>query len=361
MSTMMTESEMMRRSGGKKLATGANGVTSWDFGWQPSSEESLKEAYAQGIIRDHDANEDVPEIKGPKVMLSEAVKEVFGTFIANWQLTGSCVNGGGFTTTTTRIAMEILKGIRSEGALLPFTLIAYGQARGSGRSEGSGASATEFAAKLKEVGAPPFGTPGLPAPLMLNVKNRTDAKVVVFTEATAQQLRTLDSDDRRLTGVELRFSASGNHKQEWLDVAKKFNFQYVRCRSAEEVKRELRRGRPITCAGMWGGKTQGLQYVGEPRVLMNTHSSSWSHQQSIPGFWEHPTLGDIFFWLNQWFGIDQNGMAVPVHGEVTNGEPPGGYWTASKDVDWQINNDGEVYAIYDHSGFDAPIDWRWSA
>lgn len=327
-----------------------------NFGWERSTPEQMAEAYATGLVRAADPNEDVPEMKGDKVFLWEAVKQVYGYYPFNWQLIGTCVNGGGQNGLITRQSLEILHGAKHETAKIPFTLIPYAMARGANRAEGDGASCTEFARKLRDVGIAPTDTPGLPAPHLIPIKGRDDAKVIVYSPATVEEIERLGSGDRKVKQYELFFSTGRNLKPEWLAAANKYKLQFVQCRSAEDVKRELRRGRPVLSGGDWGGRTQGLKYAGEPRVLLNEHADSWAHQQSILGFWEHPTLGLIFFWLNQWYYL-QNGIAIPMHGTVTMGEPPGGYWTASKDVDYQAST-GEVFAIHTFDGYSGDIDWR---
>jgi hypothetical protein len=330
-----------------------------NFGWERTPPEVMAEAYATGLVRAADPGEDVPEMKGEKVFLWEAVKHVYGYYPFNWQLIGSCVNGGGQNGLIVRQSLEILHGTKHEAAKIPFTLIAYGQARGANRAEGDGASCTIFAQKLRDVGIPPFDTLGLPAPQLIPVKGRDDAKCIVYSPATLDEIARFNGrtmQPRSVPEYELRFSTGRNHKPEWLQAANKYRLQFVQCRSADDVKRELRRGRPVLSGGNWGGRTQGLKYQGEPRVLFNTHSDSWAHQQSILGFWEHPTLGTIFFWLNQWYYLE-GGIAVPMHGTVTMGEPPGGYWTAAKDVDYQAST-GEVFAIHTFDGYQGDIDWK---
>ncbi|MBL8824878.1 MAG: hypothetical protein JNJ77_19990 [Planctomycetia bacterium] len=333
----------------------------WDFGFERTDDAGMQEAYRSGLVRDHNEREDVPEIKGDKVFLWEAMQKVYKRFLLNWQLIGSCVNGGGQNGLMARIALEVLHGATHEVGEIPFTLIPYGQARSTGigqpnRSEGDGASGTVFARMLNEVGTPPQSTPGLPQPHIVPIKGREqDAAVLVYSPATVAEIERLGSNNRKVSEYELFFSTNRNHKPEWLQAAKKHKLQFIRCRSADEVKRELRRGRPCLAAGDWGGRTQNLEYKGEPRVLWNTQRSSWNHQQSIWGFWQHPTLGEIYRWQNQWYYLN-NGIAIPIHGEVTNNEPPGGYWTPPSDVDYQART-GEVFAIDNFEGYPGDINW----
>lgn len=332
-------------------------------GWIPSTDQEIASAYASGLYRDHEVGEDVPEMKGDKVFLWEATKIVFGGYFLNWQMIGSCVNGGGQNGLIARIALEALHGPKHEAAVIPFTLLPYAHSRSTyigqpNRSEGDGASATGFAEMLDKIGTPPSNLPGLPQPKLIPIKGRDDAKCIVYSPGSLAEIARFDPrtmSPRIVALYELQFSTARNLKPEWNEAAKKHNLQYVRCRSAEDVKRELRRGRPVLAAGDWGGRMQ-CSYKGEPRVLFNQESGSWAHQQSILGYWNHPTLGDIFYWMNQWYGLNGE-YAVSVHGETTNGEPPGGYWTAAKDVDYQART-GEVFSLHSFNGYPGDIDWK---
>jgi len=353
----MTDNQLLEAVGGKRMSSGSSSSAVWNFGWEPSDNETLTRCYAAGIFRDHDPNEDVPEIKGDKVELYPEVKLVYGEYRYNWQIIGSCVHGGGENGIITRQCQEIIHAARQEAATMPFGWMAYAAARSNGnpnRAEGDGASGTLYAEKLAEVGTPPIDTPGIPKPLLVPVADRSDAKAILWTQASIEEFERLGTDDRRVKGLELKYSTLKNIPKEWIEAAIKHKLQFIRCRSEEEVERELRRRRPILAAGDWGGRMK-CSYKGEPRVLWNEEASSWAHQQSILGFWRHPTLGRSFRWQNQWYYMS-NGVAVPMHGAVTGDEPPGGYWTSSKDVNYQARN-GEVFAIYGLEGYDGNAQW----
>lgn len=358
-----TTEELLRKAGGKRIHKGMG--DHWDFGWQPTDPGVMKELYASGIVRDSDPSEDVPEIKGNKAVLYPEVKLAYGYYLYSWQMIGSCVEAGGQNGLITRQAQEIIHAARHEAAEIPFCWIAYAAARSDGspnRSEGDGASGTLFAKYLNELGIPSNNTPGLPKPQLIPVENRDDAFAIVYSPASLDQIAQFDPDrmqPRIVAQYELQFSAIKNIKQEWIEAAKKHPIKYVRCNSAEDVKRELKRRRPILAAGDWGGLLQ-CPMQGSPGVLLNRRAGSWGHQQSINGWWEHPTLGDIFRWQNQWYFLRKN-KAVSMHGECPPDEPPGGYWTRASDVDYQART-GEVFAIHGLEGYtEGSIDWTHGA
>lgn len=354
-----TTAELLIKAGGKRIQRGAG--DSWDFGWQRTDEAGWERLYQSGVFRDHDPGEDVPEIKGPRVDLTAAVKAAFGAYCFAWQMIGSCVQCGGQNGAIVRLSNEAIYAPKHEGIELPFTWIAYAASRGN-VSPGDGSSGTEFAARLADIGIPSNKTPGLPQPKLIPIKNRKDAFAIVYSPGSLEEIGRFDPQrmsPRIVAEYELQFSTMRNIKQEWLDAAKKHKMQFVRCRSAAEVQTELRRRRPILAAGDWGGLTK-CPMTGTPGILLNRHASSWSHQQSINQFWEHPTLGDVYRWQNQWYMLDGN-EAVSLHGECPPDEPPGGYWTKPVDVDYQART-GEVFALHGFEGYtDADIDWTKGA
>jgi len=357
----LTTEEMLRKAGGKRIQKGTG--DHWDFGWRATEPETWEELYASGLARDSDPNEDVPEIKGDTVELYHEVKQAFGSYMYSWQMIGSCVEAGGQNGVITRQAQEIIHAARHEGAELPFCWLAYAAARSDGsnnRSEGDGASGTLFAKYLNEIGIPSNNTPGLPKPQLIPVEGRDDAYAIVYSPATLDQIAQFDPDrmqPRIVAQYELQFSTMKNIKQEWVEAAKKHTIKIVRCNSAEDVKRELRRRRPILAAGDWGGLLQCPMVDG---VLLNRRAGSWSHQQSINAWRNHPTLGEIFRWQNQWYFLRKQ-KAVSMHGVCPPDEPPGGYWTRASDVDYQART-GEVFAIHGLEGYtEGAVDWTKGA
>jgi hypothetical protein len=336
---------ILQACGGRKIKTGEGGGA-WYFGYNPpgskTAAEELAALAAGDLYRDHIVNEDVPSITGDKVFLWELEKAANkGKLLPrNYQLTGSCVNGGGQNALGCRLAVEALMLKESERVVCPFTLIAYGDSRAQlgMNDEGDGSSGETFALALSRVGFSSVDNPAFPQPTVVPAKGRDDATVIYYP-----------------ANVEKKFAAARNHTADMKAACKPYTCKFVRCKSADEAEAELRRGRPLTVAGNWGGKTQGLEYKGEPRVLWNVKADTWNHQQSVPGVWRHPTLGRIFCWTNQWYMV-QGGVAVPVHGDVTMGEPPCSYWTSEKDLDYQCRT-GEVCALEGVVGLPGDIDW----
>ncbi len=311
------------------------------FGFYPSKGE------LGPALLSFSASEDVPEIRGEKVFLWEYLKSVNGGVNPpfNWQLTGSCVNGGA------QNALQVLMGIemaclpQPEVFQIPFTLMSYGISRYKSfgdASEGDGSTGDGMAKALRDDGTVPITDPEVPKPHLCG-------PALVYDQS-----------------VEFRWSSVRNHPAGVKERAKAHRLDYIEVRSVDELEKELRRGRPCTFAGVWGGMMR-CRLEGSPQVLMNRRATEWSHQQSVLGVWQHPTLGRIFYILNQWYmpGRDMEvqtsrdgsvvriikaGTAISVHGETTQGEPPGGYWISERDADYQCRT-GEVRSLKSYQGF----------
>jgi len=323
MSDTRTEPEILKACGGKMIVRGGESV--WDFGYRPSRPEDT------AFVLPHDPFEDVPEIQGDKVFLWEYPRMCNGGKHPpySYQLTGSCVNSGGQNAAIVRVGVECVNLTQPEAFKLPFTLHAYGYSRHliGDEGQGEGSSGDAMARALEAVGVTTLDDQNAPKPRMFE-------NAFCFTEQT-----------------ELQFSSWRNCPQAIKDAAKPHPFKYIAVTTADEAEKELRRGRPLTWAGDWGGKMKAsYKGAGANRILWNGgRSSTWNHQECIFGLWRHPEFGGVWYLQNNWYMIQGN-VAVPVHGEPANGEPPGGNWIGDPDMDYQLRG-GEVRGIKDFSGF----------
>lgn len=320
----MNETDIFKACGGTALGTGSGTV--WDFGFRRSRAESTADA-----VDPFRETEDVPAITGPKVFLWEYARIANGGKLPpfNWQLTGSCVNGGAQNAAIVRTAVEVVNLARPEVFVIPFTLHAYGYSRHlfGWESEGEGSMGDAMAQALGEVGVTTITDANVPKPKMY-------ASAFCYTEA-----------------VEMRFSAWKNCPQPVRDAAKPHPFKYGKVSTLDQAETELRRGRPLTWAGDWGGSMKGTyRGSGENRILWNgDRRDTWNHQESVLGVWQHPEFGRLWYVQNQWYMV-QGGEAVSVHGNPANGEPPGGYWIGDAAMEYQCRT-GEVRSLKDFSGF----------
>lgn len=322
------EDAVLSAVGGRPVMTG--GAPEWNFGLRPSDPEMTAR-----VTTPFDAGEEVAEITGDKVWLWEYCRLANGGKLPpfSYQLTGSCVNSGGQNAAIVRTAVEVVTLSRPEVFKIPFTLAAYGYSRHllGDESEGEGSSGDQMAQALRDVGACPIDDPNCPKPNVSDI-------AIHYTR-----------------GIELQYSSWRKVPQPVKDASKPFNFRFGVVKTLDECEKELRRGRPLTFAGNWGGRMEcGYKGEGEFRVLWNGgRNSTWNHQQSILGFWYHPTLGRIWWCQNNWFyQRTGNSPLISVHGETTQGEPPGGYWIGDADVQYQLSYRwGEVRSLMDFSGY----------
>lgn len=245
-----------------------------------------------------------------------------------YQQTGSCVGCGLGMALWCLESVEVHQLGQLEDPQCPFWLLPYGKSREiaglRGRGDGSfGSAAIEAIQK--------FGT--LPS---------TDPEVSPFKV----------SEGSMIWGekAELEWSDGSNIKQTFLTKSKKHVIQSAaRLKSWQECKAALVNGYPITLASNWGGQ-MNPPIKGNPPIIINSRVTSWAHQMSCLGWAMHPEFNDIFWIQNSW---GQSHGTSPGH----YGEPAGGFWISSKDMEW-ICRDGEVFAISNFAGFPAQVlDW----
>ncbi|MBY0456747.1 MAG: hypothetical protein K2V38_05385, partial [Gemmataceae bacterium] len=174
--------------------------------------------------------------------------------------------------------------------------------------------------------------------------------------------------------VELKWSSVRAIPAGLRERMKRYTLRFTRLTTADQAIDELRKGRPLTWAGTWGGQIPAIRKGTQFPVLVMPHRGVWSHQQSCLGYWEHPELGELFYILNQWYQpgpgmkveyvntpdgtvigrIVTPGTARSVHGEPLQGEPPGGYWVTREDMEYQCKY-GEVCSLHGLRGYDGGL------
>lgn len=332
MPTKDDEVALYSRLGGRPMSTG--GETTWWFGMNPSAEEDTKAATVP-----HDAREDVPELTGPRVLLTDYPKMANGGVhpAYSYQLTGSCVHSGAWNAHYVLGAIESLIGVAPEVWTRPFLLPAYGYSRflAFGRdSEGEGSSGDAMARAMGTT----FGATFMENPELKGVIHQPTIKgpAVYYS---AQQ--------------ELFWSKAGNCPAQVKAAVKKHPVEYAVVKTLDEAEKELRRFRPLTWAGNWGGPMRMRHRgTGANRVLWGDHAGRWEHQQSCMGVWDHPEFGRIWNILQSWYFYN-GGELVPVHGEPGTDEARGSYWIDDASFQSQLSyRFGEVRALKNLTGFD---------
>lgn len=126
------------------------------------------------------------------------------------------------------------------------------------------------------------------------------------------------------------------------DAAKPYLVQTVaQVKSAAEVRDAICNGFPVTIASGWWGTTD-IPVVNGRRVARRTQS--WGHQQCLLAYDGSQKGEPLFYCLNSW--------GPKAHPDPMQGEPPGGYWIRSSDVD-RICKEGDSWAFSAFDGFPA--------
>lgn len=284
------------------------------------------------------------------------------SFVADGLVVHNCVQGGFFNALVNRIGVEIALGGQAEVFDLPFTLFSYGVSRWMAyrdKSPGEGSAGSAIVAAAEAEGIPSFNDPDAPKPSILR---SIDGRFLIHVYTRAQ---------------ELQFSGISGHPAGMKERVRPVKLKYIRCRSADAALIEMQRGRPLTWAGTWGGLNRPPVAGGNrgPKVLLNRHASSWSHQESCSIVWDHPDLRRIWNINNQWFGpgpdseaeyirtfrgsmisrITKAGSVVSVHGDpVDPYSPLGSFYVSDADMNWQCKN-GEVFAIELIGGYSGDV------
>lgn len=251
-----------------------------------------------------------------------------------WQQTGSCVGAGGGNMAMVTQGVEIaLKG-ESEQFRWLWWLYAYGRSRfHSGiRGPGEGSQGSGWAKAATTDGQfelDPEGEPDLPDPSI-----RSGWAV-------------------HPSSLEMKWSDGGKIDANWIKVGKTHLFKTAaRLRSADDCVEALANGYAITQASMFGFSPMvpPVEGKGPNQVrLVRRWNATWSHQTWVDEFWDHPDLGPIFHWGNNW-GPDAHNP-----GGVT----PSGYPNTGVYITYELmheiarRSDSEVYAFSAFDGFPA--------
>ncbi len=253
-------------------------------------------------------------------------KKVLGNFLPyNWQQTGSCVGAGGGNMAKSSICVEIaLKGDNEVYKEL-WWLYTYGMARlilgDGGVGEGcTGEAWAEAALKEGFFEIDPEGLPDLP-----------DYKI---TQGWIVQP----------SSIEFKWSAGRNIAEQWRKLGHTHLFKTAaKINSATQAIEALMNGYVLTQASNFGFSNPKMKGTTNP-IRVATWNGSWSHQTYIDEYWDHPEVGPVVRWGNNW--------GPGAHGDPTGDEPPGGVYIEEKTLD-QICRNGEVYAFSQFDGFPA--------
>lgn len=299
------------------------------YGWIPPvsrtreqtrAHEDIMNATPRFALRGDNVREDIK-----KSVLWDFSKKVNNNkhFMVFHQITGSCVGNGGGQAVWYLSAVETARLHQPELALCPFYLLPYGRSRyySGSRGRGEGSSGSGFAKAIAEDGILAYNEAGLPQP-----EGGLDNPKGI----------TWGGDQ------EYQWSDGSAIDQKWLALSKKHLVRTVaHISSLDQARTALQNYYPLTIASNWGGLMQ-CPTEGTPPVLLSRHATQWSHQMHVNGWWEHPSLGELYYILNNW--------GPGAHGTPPDDAPPGGFWVKAPELQRIIGED-ETFAFSQFDGF----------
>lgn len=264
-----------------------------------------------------------------KVILADAWKHPTITaalgqpFTGFHQLTGSCVGAGGGNAFQTLACIEAIAG-RINPCLIWWPLT-YGRGRldAGMRGQGEGSLGAAEAQAAKEDGLLTADYTGLPK----------------FSINDGQFTLTEQIEMQWSDGAQISSAALAESRQHLVKTVSQLD-------NPAQVASAIQNGYPVTIAcGMFvNPNTPTIQGSGDDAVLIGQLNGQGGHQQSIQAFWAHPTLGNLYFLMNQW--------GQSVYDRDPAGGPLGGSWIKEVAMKYICDN-GEVYAFSQWDGYPA--------
>lgn len=251
------------------------------------------------------------------------VKALGFQFSGTHQLTGSCVGAGLGNCEFTLNAIEVIKDADREKIVMPFWLFPYGISRMllGDRGPGEGSLGSAAARAVKEYGTLNNADTDLPQP------ENTDG--LIWGEST-----------------EMKWSDGTAIPKTFLDRAKPHLIrQTMQVNSAADIRRVIRTTmRPFTFACNKFISPNNARIRGTTdKVCVGEIDTDGGHQVTCLGQWDHPELGPLYKFPNQW-GL----KTYPIDPSSGTGYA---VWVVEKNVDLAIKNeDAEVIWFGDYDG-----------
>lgn len=273
---------------------------------------------------------------GFRILLTDLWKhektiEGIGRPFLGWhQYTGSCVGvGGGNAMQSTLLADKLIRK-EPEKAILVFWPYNYGRSRQragmNGRGEGS--FGETFAASCSDDGACDWDGEKLPS------VSEANGMFVIGKNA------------------EYEWSDGNRAPQSVRSEGKQHKFISAPLSSADSTRDAIVNGYGVTRAGMTFCNPNTARVQGD--ILVGSWNGRGGHQMSWLGYWNHPTLGEMFYEMNQW--------GANAYGKCPSGAAPGGVWIPRSLVDSFCRGGNEVYALSNYDGYPArPEVFDWAS
>jgi hypothetical protein len=314
------------------------------LGFIPPSQRSVSQhaAHASAMAGTKQFALPVPKFaKGESIRLfdfwkhPDVVADVGFVFDRIHQQTGSCVWAGGTNGVFSSIAAQRMASDSPIKAFLPFTLGNYAMSRHAygDDGQGEGSMGSTFAKSLTEDGLrdwPNDGSDHLP-----KYTHQDGISVTSHDEMVWSSVR-----NPLLQGV--------------LTASKPHTFgSAAECKSSQDVKAMIGNGYGVTFACNNYIGNAHVQGSGSDACVVGYWDSYGPHQQSVHAFWEHPTLGPLYWAQNNWPGNTY--PSDPAGGPVC------GCWVKEANLDSAMRNlEAEVFGLSHLNWFPAQpkvLDW----
>ncbi len=222
-----------------------------------------------------------------KVVLTQAFKhpkvlaDIGFEFNGFRQLTGSCVGVSEGDCIATIAAVQRLVAANPTKAFVPWWAFAYGRTRYNegDRGQGEGAVDSVMAATLIKEGTLPYPQDGLPQ----------------FDKSDGLSLPS---------SVEMAYSdGASSLNTKWLTEAAKYPVGSAAVlNSSQDIRAAILNGYPVLdgCDNYIGNGS--LQGSGSDAVCIGAYDGRGGHSTCYVGYWDHPTLGPLYLYWNQWSG-----------------------------------------------------------
>lgn len=303
-------------------------MTSQTYGWIPPQDRTpeMNQADAEALAAMPMFDIVGSYSAGEYAKLFEAYQKISGKESPGFihQSTGSCVGAGGCNMTLTLQSVEILSGDAEEHKI-PWWLFTYGEAReiAGMRGQGDGCFGSAWAKSATQKGF--FAADA-------------DDSLPKFQNRSGWYYLPQNTEYKWSDGYSIAPKWNELGKDHLIKTAAKIN-------NSQQAAQALQNGYPLTCASMFG--TRGPRVQGNPQVSLAEWDGQWAHQMSVHAWWDHPTLGEIFWIQNSW--------GPNAHPKCPSGAPAGGFWIKASTMD-RICRD-EVFAFSAFDGFPARDLW----
>lgn len=246
------------------------------------------------------------------------------SFLANGYSVHNCVGAGGGCALFSLIAIQRLFAENPTVAFIPWWCFNYGRSRfyAGMRNPGEGSMGATFFKSLVNDGVISAATQGLPQ------FTRQDG----LTLSRQIEINWSDGDSQLVT--------------QYSNVAREHPIgASAQIRDIAQVKASIQNGYPVTfaCNNYIGNAS--IQGTGSDACVVGYWDHYGPHQQSLHAYWEHPTLGPLYYAMNNWPGN--------TYPKDPAGGPICGCWVKESRVESAMRLDAELFSLSNLTWFPA--------